>query len=152
MKYSNACLRLFVVIRESVDSLCRDGADTDTPIYQMERLIAPERYSYKPLQTYNKALREFLYHIRPSKYVKYTYTMTYGNCHTSVFEHHHHHHLLLLLLLLFLQTVYLKIDKRAHLYFSIKRFLSLRSMILGQQNRRRIPLARERQGFTGTSV
>ena len=73
-------------IRESVDSLCSDGADTDTPIYQMERLIAPERYSYKPFQTYNKALRVFLYHIRPSKYVKYTYTMTYGNCHSSVFE------------------------------------------------------------------
>ena len=60
----------------------------------------------------------------------------------------HHHHLFLLLL----QTVYLKIDKRAHLYFSIKRFLSLRCMILGQQNRRRIPLAGERQGFTSTSV
>ena len=74
-------------IRESVDSLCRDGADTDTPIYQMKRLITPERYSYKPFQTYNKALRVFLYHIRPSKYVKYTYTMTYGNCHTSVFEY-----------------------------------------------------------------
>ena len=43
-------------IRESVDSLCRDGADTDTPIYQMKRLITPERYSYKPFQTYNKAL------------------------------------------------------------------------------------------------
>ena len=76
-----------ICIRESVDSLCRDGADTDTPIYQMKRLITPERYSYKPFQTYNKALRVFLYHIRPSKYVKYTYTMTYGNCHTSVFEY-----------------------------------------------------------------
>ena len=74
-------------IRESVDSLCRDGANTDTPIYQMKRLIAPERYSYKPFQTYNKALRVFLYHIRPSKYVKCTDTMTYGNCHTSVFEY-----------------------------------------------------------------
>ena len=38
-------------IRESVDSLCRDGADTDTPNFQMKRLIAPERYSYKPFQT-----------------------------------------------------------------------------------------------------
>ena len=75
-----------IYIRESVDSLCRDGADTDTPIYQMKRLIAPERYSYKPFQTYNMALRVFLYHIRPSKYVKYAYTMTYRNCHTSVFE------------------------------------------------------------------
>ena len=43
--------------------------------------------------------------------------------------------------------VYFKIDKRAHLYFSIERVLSLWCMILGQQNRRRIPLARERQGF-----
>ena len=78
-------LARILAIRESVDSLCRDGADTDTPIYQMKRLIAPERYSYKPFQTYNKALRVFLYHIRPSKYVKYAYTMTYGNCHTSFF-------------------------------------------------------------------
>ena len=80
-------LYIYIYIRESVDSLCRDGADTDTPIYQMKRLITPECYSYKPFQTYNKALRVFLYHIRPSKYVKYTYTMTYGNCHTSVFEY-----------------------------------------------------------------
>ena len=58
--------------------MCRDSADT------MKRLVTPERYSYKPFQTYNKALRVFLYHIRPSKYVKYTDTMTYGNCHTSV--------------------------------------------------------------------
>ena len=57
-----------------------------------------------------------------------------------------HHHLLLL------QAVYLKIDKCAHLCFSIKRFLSLRCMILGQQNRRKISLAGERQGFTSTSV
>ena len=41
-------------IRESVDSLCRDGADTDTPIYQMKRLVTPEHYSYTPFQTYKK--------------------------------------------------------------------------------------------------
>ena len=37
-----------------------------------------------------------------------------------------------------------QIDKRAHLCFSIKRLLSLRCMILGQQNRRKIPLTRAR--------
>ena len=87
LRYFAGVFFLVRVIRESVDSLCRDGADTDTPIYQMKRLITPERYSYKPFQTYNKALRVFLYHIRPSKYVKCTDTMTYGNCHTSVFEY-----------------------------------------------------------------
>ena len=34
------------LIRELVDSLCRDGADTDMPIFQMKRLRTPERYSY----------------------------------------------------------------------------------------------------------
>ena len=29
----------------------------------------------------------FLYHIRPSKYVKYPDVMTYGNCHTPVLEY-----------------------------------------------------------------
>ena len=44
-----------------------------------------------------------------------------------------------LFLNLILQTIYLKIDKRTHLYFSIKRFLSVWCMILGEQNRRTIP-------------
>ena len=42
------------VIRESVDSLCRDGADTDTPIFEMKRIRTPEHYSHKPFQTHNK--------------------------------------------------------------------------------------------------
>ena len=41
-------------IRESVDTLCRDGANTHTPIYQMKQLRTPERYSHKPFQTHNK--------------------------------------------------------------------------------------------------
>ena len=81
------CIKGTACHYQRASRLCRDGADTDPPIYQMKRLIAPERYSYKPFQTYNKALRVFLYHIRPSKYVKYTDTMTYRNCHTSVFEY-----------------------------------------------------------------
>ena len=44
----------FVSIRESVDSLCRDGADTDTPIFEMKRIRTPERQGHKPFQTHNK--------------------------------------------------------------------------------------------------
>ena len=60
--------------------------------------------------------------------------------------------LLLILLLLPLLMVYLKLDKHTHLYFSIKRFLPLPCMILGQQNHCRIPLSRERQGFMSIFV
>ena len=49
----------FFSIRESVDSLCRDGDDTDTPINQEKRLKIPERYSYKPFQTHNRVYECF---------------------------------------------------------------------------------------------
>ena len=45
-------LLLLYTIRESVDSLCRDGTDMDTPINQMKRLRTPECYIYKPFQTH----------------------------------------------------------------------------------------------------
>ena len=35
-------------IRESVDSLCRDGADTTHPLFQTEWLRTPKRGSYEP--------------------------------------------------------------------------------------------------------
>ena len=36
------------IIRESVDSLCRDGADTTRPLFKTEWLRTPKRGSYKP--------------------------------------------------------------------------------------------------------
>ena len=49
----NPIFKFFIYLynRESVDSLSRDVADTDTPINQMKQLITPECYSYKPFQT-----------------------------------------------------------------------------------------------------
>ena len=38
------CMR---IIRESVDSLCRDGADTTRPLFKTEWLRTPKRGSYK---------------------------------------------------------------------------------------------------------
>ena len=40
--------KLCMVIRESVDSLCRDGADRTRPFSKIEWLITPKRGSYKP--------------------------------------------------------------------------------------------------------
>ena len=39
---------MLCIIRESVDSLCRDGADTTRPLFKTEWLITPKRGSYKP--------------------------------------------------------------------------------------------------------
>ena len=36
------------VIRESVDSLCRDGADMARPFFHIEWLRTPKLSSYKP--------------------------------------------------------------------------------------------------------
>ena len=55
-------------------------------------------------------------------------------------------------LFLLYQTAYLKIDKRAHLSFGIKRLISLPCMILGHQNLLRILIEREQQESTSTSV
>ena len=37
-----------IYIRESVDSLCRDGADRTRPFSKIEWLRTPKRGSYKP--------------------------------------------------------------------------------------------------------
>ena len=84
-------------IRESVDSLCRDGADRTRPFSKQDWPRTPKRGSYKPFWTHTRTLRVILYLLRPSKYVKYTATMTYGSCHTSLFGFFVHHLLLLLL-------------------------------------------------------
>ena len=77
---------VYVHIRESLDSICRDGPDMDMPINQMKWLrTSDERYSCKPFQTRTKALRVFLLHIRPSKYVKYLNIMPYGPPFSSQF-------------------------------------------------------------------
>ena len=39
---------MFDLIRESVDSLCRDSTDTTRPLFQTEWLRTPKRGSYKP--------------------------------------------------------------------------------------------------------
>ena len=54
MVYINFHTLNAIDIRDSVDSLCRDGADTDMPIFEMKRLRTPERYSHKPFQTHDK--------------------------------------------------------------------------------------------------
>ena len=86
------------LIRESVDSLCRDGADRTRPFSKIEWLRTPKRGSYKHFCTHTRTLRVILYPLRPSKYVKYTATMSYGICHTPLFGFFVHHLLLLLLL------------------------------------------------------
>ena len=72
-------------IRESVDSLCRDGADRTRPFSKLEWPRTPKRGSYKPFWTHTRTLRAILYPLRPSKHVKCTATMTYGSCHTPLF-------------------------------------------------------------------
>ena len=89
---------LATCIRESVDSLCRDGADRTRPFSKLEWPRTPKRGSYKPFWTHTRTLRVILYPLRPSKYVKYTATMTYGSCHTPFLDFFVHHLLLLLLL------------------------------------------------------
>ena len=39
---------VLVAIRESVDSLCRDGADRTHPFSKIEWVRTPKRGSYKP--------------------------------------------------------------------------------------------------------
>ena len=41
-------------IKESVDSLYRDGANMTRPLTKMKHLSTPERYSYKDKMTYEK--------------------------------------------------------------------------------------------------
>ena len=45
---SGTCVYIYIYIRESVDSLCRDGADRTRPFFKIEWLITPKRGSYKP--------------------------------------------------------------------------------------------------------
>ena len=76
-------IKVQVNIRESVDSLCRDGADRTRPFSKIEWLRTPKRGkrgSYKPFWTHTRTLRVILYPLRHSKYVKYTATMTYRSC------------------------------------------------------------------------
>ena len=119
-------------IRESVDSLCRDGADRTRPFSKIEWLRTPKRASYKPFWTHTRTLRVILYPLRPSKYVKYTATMTYGSCHTSLFG-------------FFcsssssstsVELAYRKSGTSTVLGFYMKRLLSLTCVILDQENLR----------------
>ena len=68
----------------------------------LTKIRTPECYSYKHFQTYSQqALRVFLYHIRPSQYVKNTRIKWHTkNCHTPVLN---------IFYLLLFQTTYLKI-------------------------------------------
>ena len=72
----------------SVDSLCRDGADMTHPFFHIQWLRAFKHGSYKPFQTHTCTLRVLLYPLRPSKYVKYAATVTYGNWPNGTFVHH----------------------------------------------------------------
>ena len=118
-------------IRESVDSLCRDGADRTRPFSKIEWPRTPKRGSYKPFWTHTRTLRVILYPLRPSKYVKYTATMTYGSCHTPLFG-------------FFcsssssssVKLTYRKSGTSTVLGFYMKRLLSLACVILDQENLR----------------
>ena len=122
-------------IRESVDSLCRDGADRTRPFSKIEWLRTPKRGSYKPFWTHTRTLRVILYPLRPSKYVKYTATMTYRSCHTPLFG-------------FFcsssssssssssVELAYHKSGTSTVLGFYMKRLLSLACVILDQENLR----------------
>ena len=75
-----------------------------------------------------------LYPPRPSKYVKYTTTMTYGSCHTPFLDSFVHHLLFLLLLYNSVELAYRKSGTSTVLVFYMKRLLSLACVILDQEN------------------
>ena len=85
------------LIRESVDSLCRDGANMtcphDMPTFPYK--MAQNSQTWQLQDTYTHSMGAFV----PLKYIKYTATMTYRNWPNRTFVH-----FLLLLLQLNLAT------------------------------------------------
>ena len=117
-------------IRESVDSLCRDGTDTTRPFFHIEWLRTPKRDSYKPFYTHEHILRVILYPLRPSKCVKDAATLTYGNRPNRTFGN------FCSSFSSSVELAYRKSGTSTLLGFYMKRLLSLSCVILDQENLR----------------